>query len=43
MATFNTTLYGWSWGEAEFDWTTVGPFKDGGDLEPPSPYRASST
>ena len=27
MATVNTTLYGWSWGEAQFDWTTVGPFK----------------
>ena len=27
MATVNTTLYGWSWGEMEFDWTTVGPFK----------------
>jgi len=27
MAKVNTTLYGWSWGELEFDWTTVGPFK----------------
>ena len=27
MAKVNTTFYGWSWGELEFDWTTVGPFK----------------
>ena len=27
MAKVKTTLYGWSWGELEFDWTTVGPFK----------------
>ena len=24
MAKVNTTLYGWSWGEFEFSWTTVG-------------------
>jgi len=27
MAIVNKTLYGWSWGELEFDWTTVGPYK----------------
>ena len=28
MKEVNSTLYGWSWGELEFEWTTVGPFKD---------------
>ena len=27
MKEVNSTLYGWSWGELEFGWTTVGPFK----------------
>ena len=27
MKEVNSTLYGWSWGELEFEWTTVGPFK----------------
>eukprot|EP00964_Phaeocystis_antarctica_P030107 scaffold16967_cov51-Phaeocystis_antarctica.AAC.1 len=27
MAKVNTTLYGWSWGELAFEWTTYGPFK----------------
>ena len=29
MEEVNSTLYGWSWGELEFEWTTVGPFKVG--------------
>ena len=28
MKEVNSTLYGWSWGKLEFEWTTVGPFKD---------------
>ena len=35
MARVNTALYGWSWGEFEFDWTTVGPFKV--RIIPPNP------
>ena len=31
MTKVNTTFYGWSWGEVQFEWTIVGPFKTTGD------------
>ena len=27
MTKVNTTFYSWSWGEVQFEWTIVGPFK----------------
>ena len=31
MTKVNTTFYGWSWGEVQFEWTIVGPVKTTGD------------
>ena len=36
MTKVNTTFYGWSWGEVQFEWTTVGPFKTSNE------YKASN-
>ena len=31
MTEVNSTFYGWSWGEVQFEWTIVGPVKTTGD------------
>ena len=36
MTKVNTTFYAWSWGEVQFEWTTVGPFKTSNEYKAPN-------